>query len=223
MKNDAFVIVDAAGRSYTRGGKIAEALKCASCRVVPRDRVAIVGPSGSGKSTLLHLMAGLDRPSSGTVGWPAFGTADGLRPGKIGFIAQEQSLVTSLSVLENIELPLLVMGESQRRAAGIAREILGLMRLLDIQDRLPDELSGGQLKRAAAARALATRPALILADEPTGQLDHETARLFLDAILEYLKGTDTALVIATHDREAARQMETTWKIHYGVLETGTQS
>lgn len=223
MNSEALVVVKEAGRSYLQGGGTIEALKSATCQVWPRDRIAIVGPSGSGKSTLLHLMAGLDKPTFGMVSWPALGTADGLRPGKIGFIPQEQSLVTSLSVLENIVLPLLVMGESQNVATTKARDILGLMKLLEIEDRLPMELSGGQLKRASAARALASRPNLILADEPTGQLDHVTAHLFLETVLKYIQGTDTALVIATHDREAAEHMESTWSIRYGALEIGVKS
>ncbi|HNY20878.1 MAG TPA: ABC transporter ATP-binding protein [Treponemataceae bacterium] len=218
MKNEALIVVKDAGRVYRQNDVMIEALKTASCKILPRARIAIVGPSGSGKSTLLHLMAALDSQTTGMVSWPALGTGR-LRPAKIGYIPQEQSLVSTLTVSENVELPLIIMGKTRNVAASETMNILETLGLLEIAAKLPAEISGGQQKRAAMARALAARPEIILADEPTGQLDHETANLFLDAVLAYIGGMETALVIATHDREAARRMETTWKIRHGILET----
>jgi ABC-type lipoprotein export system ATPase subunit len=206
-----------AGRTYHQGGAPVVALRSASCNICPRDRIALVGPSGSGKSTLLHLMGGLDQPTTGTVSWPALGPAATLRPEKIAFVFQGPSLLPALSAVENVEIPLLLGGSGQgaRAAAIAALERIGLV---EIADKLPEELSGGQAQRVAMARALTGRPALILADEPTGQLDYATAQTLLDALLDALAEADTALVIATHDLSAAARMERVWQMDHGVLE-----
>ncbi len=193
------------------------AVQHATCRVERGDRIALVGPSGSGKSTLLQLLAGLDEPSSGTVRWPALGERDILRPAKISFVFQAESLLAPLSVLENIEVPCLLVGADGDQARQEASRILGDLELDALADKLPEEISGGQAQRAAVARALITRPALLLADEPTGQLDHATARHLLDLLDRHLEGLDTAVVIATHDAFVAGRMRTQWHIEHGVL------
>jgi len=193
------------------------ALQHATCRIERGDRIALVGPSGSGKSTLLHLLAALDEPTSGTVRWPALGERETLRPSKISFVFQTESLLAPLTVLENIEVPRLLAGSSADEARNDASEILGALELGALADKLPEEISGGQAQRAAVARSLITRPALILADEPTGQLDHHTAAHLLDLVLRRLEGTDAALVIATHDPFVAGRMKTQWKMEHGVL------
>jgi putative ABC transport system ATP-binding protein/lipoprotein-releasing system ATP-binding protein len=193
------------------------AVKHATCRVERGDRIALVGPSGSGKSTLLQLLAGLDQPSSGTVRWPALGDPENLRPAKISFVFQAESLLAPLSVLENIEVPCLLVGADGERARDEASRMLGDLELGALADKLPEEISGGQAQRAAVARALITRPALLLADEPTGQLDRPTARHLLDLLDERLAGSDTAVVIATHDAFVAGRMKTRWHIEHGVL------
>jgi ABC-type lipoprotein export system ATPase subunit len=183
-----------------------------------RDRItAVVGPSGSGKSTLLHLLAGLDEPTSGTVRWPGLGERATLRPSKVSFVFQTESLLAPLTVLENIEVPRLLIGSNADETRNDASEILGALDLSELADKLPEEISGGQAQRAAVARSLITRPALILADEPTGQLDHHTAKHLLSLLLRRIKGTDTALVIATHDPFVASRMETQWTMDHGVL------
>ena len=216
--SEALVQMQDAGRTYLQGGIPIEALKSATCRVLPGDRIAMVGPSGSGKSTLLHLMGGLDAPTSGSISWPLLGVADELRPGKIGVVFQWQSLLPSLSVVENVSLPLLLMDAVGEDAHTQAMDLLARFGLDALADRLPEELSGGQLQRVAVARSLAARPRLILADEPTGQLDHPTAMNLLDTLLAHVADTDTALVIATHNAAVAERMATTWRMHHGVLE-----
>ena len=216
--NTSYILLENASRRYEMGESSVEALKYATCAVRPKDRVALVGPSGSGKSSLLHIMAGLDMPTSGVVTWPLLGNRESLRPSQIGFIPQSQSLVTSLNTIENIALPLVLVGRSFEDARETAQELIIQLGLAGIAEKLPDELSGGQLQRAAAARALIAGPKVILADEPTGQLDHFTADHFLHVLFEYLKGTDTALVIATHDMEVAERMDKKWEMNFGTLE-----
>jgi len=206
-----------AGRVFGMNGNQVVALKHATCRIERGDRIALVGPSGSGKSTLLHLLAALDEPTSGTVRWPALGERDTLRPAKISFVFQTESLLAPLTVLENIEVPRLLAGSTADEARNDASEILDALDLGALADKLPEEISGGQAQRAAVARSLITRPALILADEPTGQLDHRTAAQLLNLLLRRIKGSDTALVIATHDPVVAGRMETQWTMEHGVL------
>jgi putative ABC transport system ATP-binding protein/lipoprotein-releasing system ATP-binding protein len=192
------------------------ALQPASFVIRSGDRIALLGRSGSGKSTLLHLIAGLDAPTGGTLSWPAPGGNRTLRPTYIGIVFQAPSLIPTLSVVENVEVPLRIAGRiaSPRAQAMAALEALGLA---GIADKLPDELSGGQAQRVALARAIALKPRLILADEPTGQLDQLIARQTVDALLESLKGSDTALVVATHDPSVAERMKTTWLMDHGEL------
>jgi len=205
------------GRVFGANGSEVVALQHATCRIQRGDRIALVGPSGSGKSTLLHLLAALDEPTTGTITWPALGERGTLRPSKISFVFQTESLLAPLTVLENIEVPRLLAGSNANEARNDASEILGALDLGALADKLPEEISGGQAQRAAVARSLITRPALILADEPTGQLDHHTAAHLLDLLLRRLEGSDTALVIATHDPVVAGRMKIQWTMDHGVL------
>jgi putative ABC transport system ATP-binding protein/lipoprotein-releasing system ATP-binding protein len=205
------------GRVFGENGNRVVALQHATCRIVRGDRIALVGPSGSGKSTLLHLLAGLDDPTSGRITWPALGDKASLRPTQVSFVFQAESLLAPLTVLENIEVPCLLGGSASDAAREDATVLLGQLDLAALADKLPEEISGGQAQRAAVARSLITRPALILADEPTGQLDHATARHLLDLLEQRLEGSDAALVIATHDSFVAGRMKTQWKMEHGVL------
>lgn len=207
-----------AGRVFGDGDSRVVALQHATCRIEPSDRIALVGPSGSGKSTLLHLLADLDSPTSGVVRWPALGDPTKLRPSRISFVFQSESLLAPLTVLENIEVPRLLAGGDADEARRDALEILDALDLSALADKLPEEISGGQAQRAAVARSLVTRPDLILADEPTGQLDHAAATQLLDLLERRLQGTTIALVIATHDLAVAGRMKTQWTMHHGVLQ-----
>jgi ABC-type lipoprotein export system ATPase subunit len=204
------------GRSYRQGEIPVAAVASASFRLYTGDRVALVGRSGSGKSTLLHLIAGLDRPTTGIIDWPALGAADTLLPEKISLVFQAPSLLEALTVSENVALPLLMSAKASGvdEAVSVALATFGLQ---DLSDKLPDELSGGQMQRVAMARAIVGKPCVILADEPTGQLDQQTGRALLDALLAHLAGSNTALVIATHDPAIAERMESVWQIDHGVL------
>lgn len=210
------------GRTHQRGSTSVVALAGATCRVASGDRIALVGRSGSGKSTLLHLMGGLDTPTSGTISWAAFGNRSSLRPLNVAFVFQSQSLLAPLNVVENVELPLLLGKTSPKFARIAAMEALEKIQLGSIAYKLPEELSGGQAQRVAVARALACHPRLILADEPTGQLDRLTAQLLFDVLLDTLNGTDTALVVATHDMSVAERLQQQWVMHQGRLDGGRE-
>ncbi|WLB23932.1 ABC transporter ATP-binding protein [Bradyrhizobium japonicum] len=213
------ILVDGKGvaRRFSQGGSDIYALQPASFEIRAGDRIALLGRSGSGKSTLLHLIAGLDTPTGGLLRWPALGPHDALRPGYVGIVFQAPSLIPTLSVVENIEVPLRIAGNvsSPQTWALAALESLGLA---DIADKVPDELSGGQAQRVALARAIALKPRLILADEPTGQLDQSIARQTFDALLNSLEGSDAALLVATHDLSVARRMKTIWLMDHGRLQ-----
>lgn len=213
-----YVRAENAQRVYRQGLETIQALISATGAVEAGDRIALVGPSGSGKSTLLQLMGGLDFPTSGRVDWPELGDPETLRPAKVGFIFQMPSLLAPLSVLENVALPLLMQGVAEAKANAEALNLLEVMGLEMILEKIPEELSGGQAQRVAVARTLVCRPQLLLADEPTGQLDHATAQHLLDVCLEFLKNSETALVIATHDSTVAKRMSKVWKMEHGILE-----
>ena len=206
-----------AGRTFGEGASGVIALQHATCAIERGDRIALVGPSGSGKSTLLHLLAALDEPTSGTVRWPALGEKNTLRPAKVAFVFQSESLLAPLTVLENIEVPRLLAGMDAGEARRDATAMLAALDLTSLADKLPEEISGGQAQRVAVARSLVMNPDLILADEPTGQLDHATAAHLLDLIDRHLQGTGAALVIATHDAFVAGRMKTRWHMDHGQL------
>jgi putative ABC transport system ATP-binding protein/lipoprotein-releasing system ATP-binding protein len=163
-------------------------------------------------------MAGLEVPTTGTLTWPALGERSGLRPAKVALVFQTPSLLAPLTVVENVELPLLLGRVAPDVARAAALDALERLELAYIAEKLPEELSGGQAQRVAMARALAYRPQMILADEPTGQLDHSTAQHEFDVLLTALAGTETALVVATHDSAVAARMAQRWAMHHGVLE-----
>lgn len=208
-------------RTYQRGKTTVVAVDSATFAVTPGARIALMGPSGSGKSTLLYLMGGLDTPTSGKIAWTSLGDRQSLRPQKIAFVFQMPSLLAPLNVVENIALPLLLGNKEPYIARKAAMEVLERIGLSAIADKLPEELSGGQAQRVAVARAMVYRPRLILADEPTGQLDRPTAKLLFDVLLATLEGTDTALVVATHDKAVAEQLDSLWYVRHGNLLTSS--
>jgi ABC-type lipoprotein export system ATPase subunit len=215
--DDILVRAEDVVRVYGTGSRAIRAVSEATFTIEAGQRIALVGPSGSGKSTLLLLIAGLDMPTSGTLTWPAFGDLRDLRPGPITFAFQGPSLLPPLNVAENVALPLLLDGRSQTEAADAVRVALDLFELGDIAQKLPEEISGGQAQRAGLARAIAGEPRLVLADEPTGQLDHETAGRAMVALLDAADASGAAVVVATHDPAVAKRMDARWRIDAGEL------
>jgi ABC-type lipoprotein export system ATPase subunit len=209
---------DGAARTYGSGSAATVALQPTTCTIETGARVALVGPSGSGKSTLLHLIAGLDEPTLGTVEWPAIGSREDLRGGALGIVFQGPSLLPPLTVQENVALPLVLTGLTDAAAGKRARAALELVDLLDLADKLPEEISGGQAQRAAVARAIAGQPKLILADEPTGQLDRTNGAAVIDLLLAAADHAGAALVVSTHDPSIAERLDEQWRMSDGRLE-----
>ena len=194
------------------------ALEDVECTVSRGERIAIMGPSGSGKSTLLAIMARLDMPTSGTITWPSLGDKTDLLPRHIGLAFQTPSLIPALTAVENVEVPLLILNRD-KNLRDVAVASLRRLQLDHLAERLPEELSGGQAQRVAVARAMVTEPSLLLADEPTGQLDQTTGQALIGSLIEHAERTNAALIVATHDPAIARQMRIVWHMNYGKLET----
>lgn len=217
----ALVVCDRVSRVFGTGPAAVVAVHGSSCTVTAGARIAVIGSSGSGKSTLLHLLAGLEQPTVGSVGWPGLAAAGPDRAFEIGVVFQSPSLVPALDVAENTALPLVLAG-----AADADRRALAALRALGIADlggKLPEELSGGQAQRVAVARVLAQQPLLILADEPTGQLDRATGQHLLDVLLATAAQLGAALVVSTHDTAVADRLGSHWFMHQGRLRTPTDA
>ena len=200
------------------------ALRGVSLRIKDGEYVAIMGPSGSGKSTLLHIMGLLDTPTRGRVlldGRDVSKLSEGeravIRRRKIGFVFQAFNLIPHLTVLENVELPLMLDGVPRGERRKKAEEILKSVGLGDRLHHYPSQLSGGQKQRVAIARALINNPSIILADEPTGNLDSKTGEVILD-LFDDLHGQGHTLVVVTHDEEVAERADRVIKIRDGVVE-----
>ena len=219
MTAEVLVRCDGVARTFGAGPGAVVAVHGVSCEIVAHQLVAVTGPSGSGKSTLLHLFAGLDEPTAGHVSWPGIGTRKELRPGPVAVVLQGPSLMAPLDVVENVALPLVLGGASQLEADAVARGALARLGLEPLATKLPEELSGGQAQRVAVARALAGQPRLILADEPTGQLDHVNGAIVIDALLEAARHLDAALVVTTHDVLVADRLPERWRMLDGRLDT----
>ncbi len=190
------------------------------------DKIAIVGSSGSGKSTLLHLLGGLDSTTSGTVeilGNDISGLSvkalSKLRNQSLGFVYQFHHLLPEFTALENVAMPLVISGKQPKQAKQQAEQLLNKVGLSHRLLHKPSELSGGERQRAALARAIITEPDCLLADEPTGNLDHKTAQTIFDLILELNESLGIALVVVTHDHELAAQMDKVLTLIDGKLAT----
>jgi putative ABC transport system ATP-binding protein len=206
------------------GKRRVTALAGVNLDVARGELVSIVGPSGSGKSTLLNLIGGLDRPSTGTIaidGQTLGGLSDDaltlVRRDKIGFIFQFFNLLPSLSCLENVALPLHLRGWPRRKAVDRARELLGLVQLGARLDHLPDELSGGERQRTAIARALSIYPPILLADEPTGNLDTHTGQEILALVKDLNARLGATVLVVTHDVSVATSCPRTITIRDGAI------
>lgn len=195
-------------KDYPADGQLVRALSSISLEVAAGEFVALVGRSGCGKSTLLNLAGAMDFPSSGEVLIDGVSTNSRndaaltkLRREKVGFVFQAFQLINTLSVVENVELPLLLAGTSNARR--IALDRLAAVELSGLEHRMPHQLSGGQMQRVAIARALVAKPKILLADEPTGNLDTTTGTVILDLLKKLTREQNTATLMATHSAEAA--------------------
>jgi ABC-type lipoprotein export system ATPase subunit len=206
-------------RTFGKGARAVVAVHGANCRVYAGDRIAVMGSSGSGKSTLLHLIAGLERPTAGAIAWPGLDPDPMLRARQVGMAFQGTSLIASLDVVENVAVPLLIAGQPVERAWADARAAVESVGLDDVRGHLPEQLSGGQAQRAGIARVLAARPALILADEPTGQLDAAAGRHTVRLLIDTADRLAAALIVSTHDPEVAAALAVRWDMNEGRLRT----
>lgn len=211
-------------KQFTDGGLNTSVLDNVNLSIEKADKIAIVGSSGSGKSTLLHLLGGLDIPSQGTVELHgqninklSVKALSKLRNASLGFVYQFHHLLLEFSAVENVALPLVIGGKSPQHAQQLAIELLDKVGLSHRLRHKPSELSGGERQRAALARALITQPDCLLADEPTGNLDHKTAQAIFDLILDLNKEFGTSLVIVTHDHELASRMDKVFTLMDGQL------
>jgi putative ABC transport system ATP-binding protein len=211
-------------KAYRRGGQDIPVLLDINLDVMEGEFIALMGPSGSGKSTLLNLIAGIDTPSSGTIEIAGVdiatlgegGLAD-WRAANVGFIFQFYNLLPVLSAFENVELPLLLTGLSARERHERVDTLLGMVGLSDRADHRPNELSGGQQQRVAIARALVTDPRLIVADEPTGDLDRATGAEVLALMDGLVRELGKTIVMVTHDPKAAASAQRMVHLEKGLL------
>lgn len=213
-------------KSYPRGDQTVNALRGVSLEIKEGQFVSIMGPSGSGKSTLLHLMGGLDRPTRGQVilkGEAIDQLSDDalslFRRKKLGFIFQFFNLLPTLSALENVALPRLLDGQTMKSIEPKAKELLETMGLSHRMHHKPDQLSGGEMQRVAIARALVSDPLLLLADEPTGNLDSKTGESILKILKDMSEKMGKTIVMVTHDPKAAATGNRLIRLRDGNLES----
>ncbi|MFZ4808211.1 MAG: ABC transporter ATP-binding protein [Hyphomicrobiaceae bacterium] len=211
-------------RTFRQGDRAIQVLDGADATLMPGQAVALVGPSGAGKSTLLHIAGLLESPDSGQVliaGQDCARMDDDartrVRRAEMGFVYQFHQLLPEFSALENVAIPQMIRGKSRRDAEAWGRELLTSLGLGPRVDHRPAELSGGEQQRAAIARALANQPKLLLADEPTGNLDPTTADLVFRELVEIIARTGVAALIATHNLELAARMHRVLRLEAGKL------
>ena len=211
-------------RAYTQGNRRIDVLKGASASFFPGETVALLGPSGAGKSTLLHIAGLLEKPDSGAVlidGIDCIKLSDReqtrMRRMEVGFVYQFHHLLPEFSALENAILPQLIAGQGSAEAEKRAKELLGSLGLAERWDHRPAQLSGGEQQRVAIARAVANGPKVLLADEPTGNLDPPTAERVFEELLKLVRDEGVAAVVATHNLDLAARMDRVLRLSDGLL------
>lgn len=216
--------LDRLQRGFTQGGRRIDVLKGASASFYPGETVALLGPSGAGKSTLLHIAGLLERPDAGAVlingvdcGKLNDNEQTRMRRSEVGFVYQFHHLLPEFTALENVVLPQLILGLSRKAAEERAKELLGALGLSERWDHRPAQLSGGEQQRVAIARAVANGPKVLLADEPTGNLDPPTAARVFEQLLLLVRQSGVAAVIATHNLELAGRMNRVLRLSDGLL------
>jgi lipoprotein-releasing system ATP-binding protein len=225
LHHDPVVRLDQLTRSFEQGGVRIDVLRGVSLTVRPGEIVALLGPSGAGKSTLLQAVGLLEGGFGGTIeiaGTDA-STLSGddrtaLRRDHLGFVYQFHHLLPDFTAQDNVVLPLLIAGNTREQAEERAQELLDALGLGQRLGHRPSQLSGGEQQRVAVARALANRPELVLADEPTGNLDEATADRVLQQFLKLVRGEGSAALVATHNERLARSMDRVVRLHEGVFE-----
>jgi putative ABC transport system ATP-binding protein len=227
--DNALVRLDAVAKAYDEGDATHTVFRDLSATIQRGEFVVLMGRSGAGKSTLLNLVSGIDRPTSGRV---VIGDTDLsaltetertlFRREHIGFVFQSFNLISTLTVAENITLPLELAGRVEQERER-ALSVLDRVGLADRHDSFPDRLSGGEQQRVAIARALSTEPLLVLADEPTGNLDYETGQQVLSILSTLVRDTGTTLLVATHDRALLDRADRVLTLHNGQLQEGVPS
>ncbi len=223
--SDAALALDGIERTFKQAGNDLHVLRGASVSIRRGETVALVGPSGAGKSTLLHIAGLLERPDGGDVivgGTSCRRLGDdartALRRTAIGFVYQFHHLLPEFSALENIVVPQMIAAASKSAARDRARDLLGMVGLADRATHRPAKLSGGEQQRVAIARALANSPDVLIADEPTGNLDQETAERVFALLMQLTRDTGVAALVATHNPDLAARMDRKLTLRNGVLE-----
>ena len=214
-------------RTYRSGDKVLSVLRGVDLDLYPGQMVGLIGPSGSGKSSLLHAAGLLERPNAGQVvigGRDCTGLKEAartaMRLNQIGFVYQFHHLLAEFSALDNVALPQMIAGQGQKAARAHAEVLLSRLGLAERLDHQPAQLSGGEQQRVAIARALANRPRILLADEPTGNLDPTTSAQVFSGLLSLVKDTGVAALIATHNMDLAKPMDRVLMLKDGVLVPG---
>jgi lipoprotein-releasing system ATP-binding protein len=222
------LVVEHVSKRYSTPAEDLIVLEDASLSLKQGENAAIIGPSGCGKSTLLHILGALDTPTSGTVHLGGISPFDltpnelaNFRNQKIGFIFQDHHLLPQLTVLENVLIPALAQGRPKPELIDRARDLIAKVGLQQRESHLPSELSGGERGRAAVARALIHRPLLVLADEPTGNLDPENATRIAELLINLPRSENSMLIVVTHSQALANLAQNCFRIEKGRLVSGT--